>query len=357
MKAVIMAGGGGTRLRPLTHRVSKCMVPILNRPLLHWTIDLLRKHNFSDLIFLLHYLPESVTSYFGDGRRFGVNIQYIEAEADYGTAGAVRLAKNLIESTFVVFSGDVLTNLNLSELVRFHKDRDCPATLAITKVDDPRPFGSVEVDSQHRIRRFIEKPASAESYGRDVNAGIYVLEREIFEDIPDAGAFYFARDLFPGLLRQRSNFCGFSSGSYWRDIGNPDSYRSANLDVLDNRAELTGDGGVKSNEQKVIVGGGSELGPDVTIRNSIIGESCRIGHGCSINNTVLWSGVVLGSDCRLDGAVVAESAQLGHRTVVERGAVVGQEASIGPNCHIHANVKVNPYAEIAGGVTMYPEEL
>ena len=238
MKAVVMAGGKGQRLQPLTRHIPKSMIPILNLPLLLRTVNFLKHYNFSEFIFLLYHFPESIIDFFGNGERFGVAIEYIEAQANYGTAGAVKLAEGLVGETFLVFSGDILSDLNLDKFCRFHKEKGGLATLALASADDPTQFGSISVDSADRITRFVEKPSIVDTPGNVVNAGIYLLEPEVLRDIPAHTEYYFAKDMFPRMLRQGENFYGFSGSYYWRDIGNPASYRVANMDALQRRIKL-----------------------------------------------------------------------------------------------------------------------
>ena len=319
MKALILAGGLGTRLRPLTRNLLKPMVPIVNRPLLEHTILLLKKHNITEVVFLLYYLPDIIKNYFKDGSQFGAKISYITADDDYATAGAVKLASELVNDTFLVVSGDVITDLNISGFVQFHREKKALASVGLTSVDNPNPFGIAVTDQQDKIIKFLEKPASGQIFSHHVNMGIYLLEPEIFDWIPEKQECFFAKDLFPGLVKKQEGIYGFTDNCYWLDVGNFVAYQQAHWDFFENMINLN----IKEELQDGIwQGGNCEIGRDVTIegnvvlgdnckveedvflRDSVIGDNCRIGRSCSLENSVVWNDVRIGENCKLEYNVV-----------------------------------------------------
>ncbi len=232
MKAVIMAGGFGTRLRPLTCNIPKPIVPVMNKPMMQHIIELLHSHGITDLVATLFYQPEVITRYFGDGSKFGVSLRYVKAEADYGTAGSVRNASSLLNDRFVIISGDVLTDCDLSEAIRFHEERKARATLVLTRVKNPLQYGVVITNKQGKITRFLEKPSWGEVFSDTVNTGIYILEPSVMELIPTKEEFDFSKDLFPFMMEQDLGLYGYISDRYWRDIGTLNEYQDAHLDYL-----------------------------------------------------------------------------------------------------------------------------
>ena len=232
MKAVLMASGFGTRIQPLTHSVPRPMVPLLNRPMMEHIVVRLREAGITQIVVLLYYMPEVIQEYFGDGSRFGVEITYVLPDDDYGTAGAVKCAEQHLDSTFLLCSGDVVTDFDLAEVLAFHQSRRSPVTITLTSVPDPLQFGVVITNPEGRILRFLEKPGWGEVFSDTVNTGIYVLEPEVFQRIPPGRAFDFSKDLFPTYLRDDVAIYGCKAEGYWRDVGDTDSYREALRDLL-----------------------------------------------------------------------------------------------------------------------------
>ena len=219
MRAVLMAGGSGTRLRPLTCDLPKPMVPILNRPIAQHIINLLRRHRITEVIATLHYLPDVMRDYFQDGSEFGVQMTYaVEEDQPLGTAGCVRNVAELLDETFVVISGDCITDFDLAAAVRFHKERRSKATLVLANVPNPIEFGVVITDEQHRIKRFLEKPSSSEIFSDTVNTGTYILEPEVLQYLPPNQETDFSKDLFPLLLEKDEPMYGFVAEGYWCDV-------------------------------------------------------------------------------------------------------------------------------------------
>src|SRR5580658_2032654 len=239
MKAVIMAGGFGTRMRPLTINLPKPMIPMVNRPIMEIIVDLLKKHKITDITGVVFYQPEVITEYFQDGTQFDVQMRYKAAESDLGTAGSVKNCQSLIgKERFMVISGDVLTDFDLTAAIQFHEQNKAKATMILTRVENPLAFGVVITDKDGKIQRFLEKPTWGEVFSDTVNTGIYILEPEVLDLIPEKTEFDFSKDLFPKMLRENLPLFGYIAQGYWKDIGNLDQYRLAHQDVFAGKVEV-----------------------------------------------------------------------------------------------------------------------
>src|SRR5712691_4641633 len=238
MKAVIMAGGEGTRLRPLTSNAPKPMMPVVNRPMMEHIVKLLKEHGFDDIVVTLAFLPQTIRTYFGDGSEFGVRMAYATEESPLGTAGSVRNAKDELDEPFLVISGDVLTDFDLSEVVRFHEEHKAMATIALKAMENPLEFGIVITRDDGSIDRFLEKPTWGQVFSDTINTGIYVLQPEIFDFIPAGEVVDFSGDVFPAVLARNLPLLGTVVEGYWEDVGTLDAYRAAHEDALAERVEL-----------------------------------------------------------------------------------------------------------------------
>ncbi|MBC9786535.1 nucleotidyltransferase family protein [Heliobacterium chlorum] len=243
MKAVIMAGGVGSRLRPLTDTMPKPMVPVHGRPAMEYAVDLLKQHGITEIAVTLCYYPEIIMKYFGDGTQFGVRFNYFIENEPLGTAGSVKQAQQFLDETFLVISGDGITNINLSKIIEFHQKKQALATMALTTVDDPTQFGIVITDENGYIRRFIEKPKPEQVFSNTINAGIYAFEPSIFDYIP-SGFYDFSKQLFPRLLEEKLPLLGVNAKGYWKDIGTIEQYKQVHLDI---------NNGLVSNELRVAI--------------------------------------------------------------------------------------------------------
>lgn len=371
MKGIIMAGGFGTRLRPLTNNLPKPMVPVANRPIIEHTIDLLKKSDITDLTTLLYFQPESITNHFGDGSNFGVDIGYSTPSADLGTAGAVGFAMRLDESDepVLVISGDVMTDIDLSSAINFHKKKKALATIVLTRVENPLPFGIVITDKKGRIVRFLEKPGWGEVFSDTINTGIYILERKVLDFIPEGVEFDFSKDLFPKLLEKKKPIFGYVADGYWKDVGSLDEYRLSNMDVLAGKVAVNVPG-KESSRKNVWIGKGASVDFNARLDGAvIIGRNCRVDAGAKITNSVVGDGSVVE-----EGAVVADSVLwndvkvgrgatlqenvVGNSTVVDTGAHVGVGVILSDHCRVgrhstvKANVKVWPYKEVEDEATL-----
>lgn len=238
MKAVIMAGGQGTRLRPLTNRMPKPMVPLLDRPCMEYIIDLLKKHGITEIAVTLQYLPQVIQQHFGDGSSSGVRLHYFEETAPLGTAGSVKNASDFLDETFLVISGDALTDFDLTSAIQHHREYKALATMVLTQVDDPTRFGVVTTDEQGRVTRFQEKPSWDEVFSNTVNTGIYILEPQILGFFESDVVYDFGKQLFPDLLEQGIPLYGYVGQGYWSDIGTPEQYRETQIDMIYGRVDV-----------------------------------------------------------------------------------------------------------------------
>lgn len=238
MKAVIMAGGKGTRLQPLTSKIPKPMVPLFSKPVMEYSIELLKRHGITKIAITLHYLPNIIKKYFGDGSRFGVELHYFEETHPLGTAGSIKNAEQFLDECFVVISGDALTDFNLSQGIAFHQSKKALATIFIKKVEVPLDYGVIMTNKDDEIIKFLEKPALEEVFSDTVNTGIYVLEPEIFSFLEQGVATDFSRDLFPLLMKKNVPLFGYEAEGYWSDVGNPSTYQKAHFDMLNKKIKI-----------------------------------------------------------------------------------------------------------------------
>jgi len=365
LKSIIMAGGFGTRLRPLTNNLPKPMVPMANRPIMEHIIELLKKNSITDLAALLYFQPEKITEHLGDGSRFGVKIDYITATEDLGTAGAVGSAMRRWKDgdTTLVISGDVLTDLDIKAAVEFHRKKKAIATIVLTRVDNPLPFGIVITDKNGRIERFLEKPSWGEVFSDTINTGIYILEKEVLDFLPEGVEFDFSKELFPALLANKKPIYGYVAEGYWKDVGSLEEYRAANIDILQGRVQVCMEGekiegrdiwvGKDSRidyttklEGSVIIGANCRIEADVRISNSIIGDNAIIEEGAVIRDSVLWNNIKVGRGAIAHENVIADNTEIGESAHLSEGVIVSNHCKVGRNSTIKANVKVWPHKEV-----------
>jgi mannose-1-phosphate guanylyltransferase/phosphomannomutase len=358
MKAVIMAGGEGTRLRPLTLSTPKPMLPIANVPMMEHIVGLLREHGFDDIVVTVAFLAQNIRTYFGDGSEFGVRIRYATEDSPMGTAGSVRNAQAELDERFLVISGDVLTDIDLGAVVAEHDRRGAMATIALKAMENPVDFGIVITDAEGRIERFLEKPTWGEVFSDTINTGIYVLEPEIFDYIGE-GQVDFSSDVFPKLLEENKALYGAVVDGYWEDVGTLESYISAHRDALDRKVALQFPGFEVS--ERVWVGEGADVHPNARIDGPcIIGHDCRVETGAHLAPyTVLGDNVRVGADSYIERSVVHDNSHLG-RSVRLRGAIVGRRGDLryGARCEedvvLGDECFVGEHAVINQGVKVYP---
>jgi mannose-1-phosphate guanylyltransferase/phosphomannomutase len=369
MKAVIMAGGFGTRLRPLTMNIPKPMVPIVNIPIMHRIITLLKKNGITDIVALVYYQPDVIMNYFKDGKDFGVNIAYVRAEADFGTAGSVKNAENFIgEDEFLVISGDVLTDIDLSKAIEYHHDKKSKATIVITRVKNPLPYGIVIVRDSGEIIRFLEKPSWGEVFSDTINTGIYVLDPSVLEFIPYKQEFDFSKNLFPLLLEKKFPFYGYIAESYWRDIGTLNDYLEAHLDCLAGLVEIEIKGErietlkgviyVGENvevadydrfEGVVVIGNNTRIGKKAKIINSVIGSFCEIEDECEIIDSVIWDRTRIKRRAKLTLDVIGYDNFIGEGAEINENVFISDRCTIGNSAKLLPNIKLWPLKVVEDG--------
>ena len=353
MKAVVMAGGEGTRLRPLTSNQPKPMVPIVGKPCMEHIIELLRAHGFEDVIVTVAFLPQAIRSYFGNGESLGLNVEYSVEESPLGTAGSVRLASDRLDETFVVISGDALCDFDLTELVRVHKEKKSAVTIALKSVENPLEFGIVVTDSDGRVERFLEKPSWSQVFSDTINTGVYVLEPEVLNHVPTDRPYDFSKELFPLLLEMGRPVHGHVVEGYWQDIGNLSQYRQANFDALDGRVDL--------NIPGVRLRGNIWLGEGVEIDDidriegpAYLGNYCRIGADATVGAySVLSSSVTLRERARTVASVIDASTHIGRSGLIEN-AVVGRNCDIRSHVRIHEDVAIGDEVTIGAETVVMP---
>jgi mannose-1-phosphate guanylyltransferase/phosphomannomutase len=358
MQAVVMAGGEGTRLRPLTTRRPKPMVRIVNRPMLEHTINLLKHHKFEDIVLTLHYMPDIIKEYFQDGVEYNVKLNYLIEDKPLGTAGGVKNAEQFLGDTFAVISGDVLTDINLSEALGFHKRNGALATIALTRVPNPVEYGIVITDKTGRVKQFLEKPGWGEVFSDTVNAGIYILEPEVLKQIKPSTEVDFSKNLFPKLLEQGEPLYGYIAEGYWCDIGNPGQYLQANQDALKGRLKLKIPGRETNGvwvdkgtdiEDYVEIQPPALIGAKTRIRAkahvsefSIIGDGVTVDEKATIKRSIIGSNSFVGPRADLAGCVIGEKCHLRDEATVLEGAVVGDECMVGRGATIKQGIRIWP---------------
>jgi mannose-1-phosphate guanylyltransferase/phosphomannomutase len=366
MKAVIMAGGEGTRLRPLTSNQPKPLIPIANRPMMEHVLRLLTRHGFDDIVVTLAFHPQMIRTYFGDGSEFGVRMVYATEETPLGTAGSVRNAQAQLKDTFLVISGDVLTDIDLSAVVDFHRQRGAIATLALKSMENPLEFGIVIAHEDGAVERFLEKPTWGQVFSDTVNTGIYVLEPDVFDYIPEGQSVDFSENVFPKLLADGKPIFGHVADGYWEDVGTVEAYLRAHRDVLRGKLDIELPGFRAA--EGLWLGEGAEVDPAARIEGpAIIGDYCRVEANARLGHfTVLGSNVVVRRDADLERAVVHDNAYLDQAVRVrgaivgrscdlrayarcEEGVVLGDDCFVGEHAVINAAVKIYPFKTVEQG--------
>lgn len=369
MKAVIMAGGEGTRLRPLTSNCPKPMLPLANRPMMEHIITLLKRHGVDEVVVTVAFLANQIRNYFGDGSEFGVKMVYATEDQPLGTAGSVRNAMDVLDERFLVISGDVLTDIDLGKILSAHEEKQAIATIGLVAVENPLEFGIVITRDDGSIERFLEKPTWGQVFSDTINTGIFVLEPEIFDFIPADRPVDFSSEVFPALLEAGKPLFGAVAEGYWEDVGTLEAYVSAHKDVMDGKVDVDVPGFEMA--QGVWLGEGSDVHPDATIEGfAVIGENCRVEPGARIGDyTVLGNNVrvrggadiersvvhenaYLGEGVKLRGALIGRSTDLRRGARCDDGSVVGDECFIGDNAHISADVKIYPFKTVEAGAVI-----
>ncbi len=338
------------------------MIPLVNKPFLERMLAYLKAHGVTEVILALGYLPTAIQDAFGDGRGIGVRIIYSIEEAPLGTAGAVKHLERLIKGTFLVFNGDIVTDMDLTAMQRLHREKKSTATLFLVRVDDPTRFGVVETTGESRITRFTEKPKKEEVRANTINGGCYVLEPQVLTHVPPGEYHMFEKGLFPKLLEIGAPMHAYAPPCYWNDVGTPASYLRIHQDILEGRATLSDEGRLSPGEVRkglnvriapnasltgpVILGDGCtiEAGAQIT-GPAVIGRNCLVQRGARLANVVLWDGVIIGEEAVVEATSIAKGVTVGKRAIL-RGAVIGEGARIsdGANLAPGATVQVGGIA-------------
>lgn len=370
MRAVLMAGGSGTRLRPLTCDLPKPMVPILNRPIAEHIVNLLKRNGITEIVATLYYLPDVMRDYFHDGRDFGVQMTYaVEEDQPLGTAGCVKNIADLLDDTFLVISGDSVTDFDLQAAIAFHRAKGSKATLVLTRVPNPIEFGVVITDGDNRIQRFLEKPSTSEIFSDTVNTGTYILEPEVLDYLPDNQESDFSKDLFPLLLEKGEPMFGYVADGYWCDVGHLDAYREAQYDALHQKVvvdyaykETSPGVWIGENTQidpstqinpPVLIGNNCRIGPRTILEpGTVIGDNVTIGSDADLKRPIIWNGAIVGDEVHLRACSIARGARVDRRSHVLEGAVIGPLSTIGEEAQISPGVRVWPSKRIESGATL-----
>jgi mannose-1-phosphate guanylyltransferase len=360
MQALILAGGEGTRLRPLTATVPKPVIPLVNRPFISFMIDWLVGHGVNDVVMSCGFLAQQVRNVLGDGGEGGPRLHYVEEEQPLDTAGAVKLAEPLLQERLLVMNGDILADFNLSALQRFHVEREAKVTIALIPVADPSAYGLVRTDEDGRIKAFLEKPSPDEIDTDQINAGAYVLEREVLDGIVEGKATSFERDVFPALVG--SGLYGYRAAGYWLDIGTPERYLEATRDILE--GAVSTDVGASLGNGSLSIGAGATVDPDAHVSGpalagrecdieagarfgpfAVLGDGCRVGEGAVVERAVLHESVLVEPGAVVRESIVGAGARIGAGSRLEGSSIVGAGAVIGSNSVLDG-VRVEAGAEL-----------
>jgi len=323
MKALFLAGGIGTRLRPLTNDIPKPMVPIMNRPLLEWSMENLRKCGITEIVISTGYKSGCIEDYFGDGSKLGFKIKYIQEESPQGTGGAIKNTGFLYDETFLVFNADIIFNMDLKKLIEFHKSKNASATIAVTRVSNPSAYGVIECDKNGYIHSFTEKPEKNEGNSDFINAGVYVFEPEVLDEIPEERPVSVERDVFPLLIQKDYKVAAYDGCTYWMDIGTPEKYLQTHRDILagdcclpgvrfdkhsrktDNRTMIDSTAVI---HESVYIGNNVKIGANTVMGpNTVIGDNVCIRKSSNISNSIIWNNVNIESGSNIEGNIMAQS--------------------------------------------------
>ncbi|REJ79002.1 MAG: NDP-sugar synthase [Acidobacteria bacterium] len=340
MRALILAGGKGTRLRPLTVYTPKPIVPVLNRPFLEYQIEILKRADIHDITLSLNYQPDKIQQILGYGEDLGVKIDYVTEPQPMGTAGAYKYAANDFEEPTIVVNGDILTDLIISRLIKHHQRSGAKATIALAPVEDPKRYGLVKTDGDGNVEEFLEKP-DAEALGTAgtslINAGIYVLEKDILELIPEAENYSFEYNVFPAILEKKIPFSSYAmEREYWCDIGTPKTYLKAHMDFLEGRIknfpierDAAHDRATSTYvDETSVIDQDCVIKPNVKISNSVIGRGVVIEEKAVIENSVIWPHSRISNSAKVSGAILARSCYVGKNAVIGPGAVLGNKTTL-----------------------------
>ncbi len=371
MKAVILVGGEGTRLRPLTCNTTKAMVPILNMPFLEYVLRYLKGHGIKDVTLAMSYLPDRIQGQLGDGSELGVRLHYAVEKEPMGTGGAIKNAEAHLTEPFFVLNGDVLTSIDLAAMMKNHRKVKPRVSIALTPVDNPTIYGVVETDHRDMVKRFAEKPSAEEVTTNMINAGIYIIDPAVLGYIPPNTPSMVERHLFPLLLEKGEPILSYPSDSYWIDIGTPEKYLKAHHDLLQGEAPALaaywnnlGQGvqiGDSCNidpsaeiEGPVLIGGGCTVAKWAVLKGpAVLGPSCQIAEGACVEGAILWEGVKVGKKALLRNCIVAANCQIGEESQVSDNCVLGDNVVVGKNNKLAPEIKIWPDKRISAGTMSF----
>lgn len=369
MRAVIMAGGQGSRLRPLTCNRPKPLVPVCNRPVMEYAIELLRRHKIRTCLVTLHYLADEVMAYFGNGSEWEMRLLYSVEEEPLGTAGSIKRIQEYLSETFIVISGDALTDFDLTAAINYHREKKAEVTMVLTRVPNPLEFGIVVTEPDGRITRFLEKPSWGEVVSDTINTGIYILEPGVLERMEPRRPYDFSTELFPAMLEEGRPMFGYVAEGYWCDIGNLDQYRQAQIDMLERRVAFDPPG--QQIAENIWVGAGTQLDPGAKLKgpvlvgrncrirpdarltdSTVVGDNCIVEEGASLERAILWGNTYVGRKTRVFGSALCRNVTLQSHTTVAEGAVVGDNVFVGRGASLQPDVKVWPHKNVEAGAAV-----
>ncbi|MCT9088426.1 mannose-1-phosphate guanyltransferase [Streptomyces sp. ASQP_92] len=367
MKAVVMAGGEGTRLRPMTSSMPKPLLPVVNRPIMEHVLRLLKRHGLNETVVTVQFLASLVRNYFGDGEELGMELTYANEEKPLGTAGSVKNAEEALkDDAFLVISGDALTDFDLTDLINFHKEKGALVTVCLTRVPNPLEFGITIVDEEGKVERFLEKPTWGQVFSDTVNTGIYVMEPEVFDYVEADKSVDWSGDVFPQLMKEGKPIYGYVAEGYWEDVGTHESYVKAQADVLEGKVDVDIDGFEIS--PGVWVAEGAEVHPDAVLRgplyigdyakveadveireHTVVGSNVVVKSGAFLHKAVVHDNVYIGQHSNLRGCVIGKNTDIMRAARIEDGAVIGDECLVGEESIVQGNVRVYPFKTIEAG--------
>jgi mannose-1-phosphate guanylyltransferase len=352
VQAIVLVGGEGTRLRPLTYGTPKPMVPIVNVPFLALTMERLYEAGIRDVILPAGYLPQAIVDYFGDGSRLDMKITYVIEATPLGTAGAIKNVEEHISGRFFVLNGDILTSLDLNAMLRYHEDKGGIGTLHLIPVDDPSAFGCVVHGQDGRVSAFVEKPPKEQAPTNEINAGTYLLEPEILAAIPPGRPVSIERETFPQIIAAGEELYAYTTSDYWIDVGRPEQYLTAHRDILSGAMPLKLEPGISGQgagalrghpglvppvhaAEDVIVDPTARVGPNV-----VFGKGCSLGAEVVVRESVLWDRVSVGPGAFIEEAIIASGATIGPKAQIKKGSVIGHDVTIEPGQVLEAGSRV-----------------
>ncbi|HEV3154029.1 MAG TPA: NDP-sugar synthase [Candidatus Baltobacteraceae bacterium] len=358
MQAIVLVGGEGTRLRPLTFGTPKPMVPIMNVPFLARTLERLYDAGIREVILPAGYMPQAITEYFGDGSRLGMNITYVIEDEPLGTAGALKNVEQYIHGPFFVLNGDILTSLDLQAMIAYHEQKGGLGALHLIKVEDPSAFGCVVHDADGRISKFVEKPPKGQEPTNEINAGTYLLEPQVLKMIPPGRNVSIERETFPKLLNEGHALYAYTTADYWIDLGRPEHYLDAHRDILSGAMPLklqpgvNGPGAANVHGENIIapvhIEAGVFIDPSAKVGpNVVLGPGCRIGANAIVRESVLWDEVTIEDGAVVEETIIASGSRVGAKARIGRGSVIGHDVTIDPGTVAPEGSRIGPSAPIA----------